>query len=108
MTINFYEEEKTMWDKLKDVLSGKKIENDSDDEMEFSNFGPAGQAKYKFNIIHAVTPENVGEERVKFFTSNFEYNPQFKYSNPAPKDVLDKFCHASEMYITQVRTKNWI
>ncbi|KAF3833507.1 hypothetical protein F7725_024711 [Dissostichus mawsoni] len=35
-------------------------------------------------ILSAIKPSNVEKEKAKFFKSDFNYNPQFEYSNPVP------------------------
>lgn len=56
----------------------------------------------KLCILAAVKPANVESEKVKFFQSGFSYDPQFRYSNPAPPPVLARHNNASDRFLTQV------
>lgn len=56
----------------------------------------------KLCILTAIKPSNVESEKAKFFKSDFRYNPQFEYSNPAPPQVLEKHSKASDRFLTQV------
>ncbi|XP_018609837.1 uncharacterized protein KIAA0895 [Scleropages formosus] len=55
----------------------------------------------KLCILTAIKPSNVDKEKVKFFKSNFTYNPQFEYSNPVSPMVLSRHSNASDRFITQ-------
>ncbi|XP_060720821.1 putative tyrosine carboxypeptidase MATCAP2 [Tachysurus vachellii] len=55
----------------------------------------------KLCILAAIKPSNVESEKVKFFNSDFRYNPQFEYSNPASPQVLEKHSKASDRFLTQ-------
>ncbi|XP_078271123.1 putative tyrosine carboxypeptidase MATCAP2 isoform X2 [Rhinoraja longicauda] len=52
-------------------------------------------------ILTAVKPLNVEREKVKFFKSEFTYNPQFEYTNPALPNVLARHSAASEKFLLQ-------
>ncbi|KAG7325879.1 hypothetical protein KOW79_010804 [Hemibagrus wyckioides] len=52
-------------------------------------------------ILTAIKPSNVESEKAKFFKSDFRYNPQFEYSNPASPQVLEKHSKASDRFLTQ-------
>lgn len=56
----------------------------------------------KLCILTAIKPSNVESEKAKFFKSDFRYNPQFEYSNPASPQVLEKYSKASDCFLTQV------
>lgn len=56
----------------------------------------------KLCILTAIKPSNVEREKAKFFKSDFRYNPQFEYSNPASPQVLEKHGKASDRFLTQV------
>lgn len=56
----------------------------------------------KLCILTAIKPSNVESEKAKFFKSDFRYNPQFEYSNPASPQVLEKHSKASDRFLTQV------
>ncbi|XP_005519225.1 PREDICTED: uncharacterized protein KIAA0895 homolog [Pseudopodoces humilis] len=58
----------------------------------------AGQ---KLCLLTAIKPSNVEKEKVKFFGSDFTYNPQFEYENPALPNVLAKHSHASDRFLKQ-------
>ncbi|CAH2283070.1 Hypothetical predicted protein [Pelobates cultripes] len=55
----------------------------------------------KFCILNAIKPSNVEKEKMKFFKSQFTYNPQFEYANPALPSVLAKHSHASDRFLQQ-------
>nr|XP_054499820.1 putative tyrosine carboxypeptidase MATCAP2 isoform X2 [Agelaius phoeniceus] len=59
----------------------------------------AGQ---KLCLLTAIKPSNVEKEKVKFFDSDFTYNPQFEYENPALPNVLAKHSHASDRFLKQI------
>lgn len=56
----------------------------------------------KLCILTAIKPSNVEREKMKFFKSDFAYNPQFEYSNPALSNVLAKHSQASGTFLKQV------
>ncbi|KAJ8415936.1 hypothetical protein AAFF_G00404930 [Aldrovandia affinis] len=55
----------------------------------------------KLCILTAIKPFNVDKEKAKFFKSDFTYNPQFEYSNPASPLVLARHNNASDKFLTQ-------
>ncbi|KAM4724850.1 putative tyrosine carboxypeptidase MATCAP2 [Anableps anableps] len=55
----------------------------------------------KLCILTAIKPSNVEKERDKFFNSDFNYNPQFEYSNPVPAVILARYNNASDHFLTQ-------
>lgn len=57
----------------------------------------------KLCILTAIKPSNVEKERVRFFKSDFNYNPQFEYSNPVSAQVLARHSNASDCFLPQVR-----
>ncbi|XP_069763633.1 putative tyrosine carboxypeptidase MATCAP2 isoform X2 [Narcine bancroftii] len=69
---------------------------------------PVGQGKdsegttRRLCILTAVKPSNVEKEKAKFFKSEFTYNPQFEYANPALPNVLARHSIASEKFLLQV------
>ncbi|KAK5855491.1 hypothetical protein PBY51_005589 [Eleginops maclovinus] len=52
-------------------------------------------------ILAAIKPSNVEKEKAKFFKSDFNYNPQFEYSNPVCPLVLARHSNASDRFLTQ-------
>ncbi|XP_057894410.1 putative tyrosine carboxypeptidase MATCAP2 [Melospiza georgiana] len=64
--------------------------------------GQEGEAAgQKLCLLTAIKPSNVEKEKVKFFDSDFTYNPQFEYENPALPNVLAKHSHASDRFLKQ-------
>lgn len=57
----------------------------------------------KLCILTAIKPSNVEKEKMKFFKSDFTYNPQFEYANPALPNVLAKHSQASDRFLKQVQ-----
>lgn len=57
----------------------------------------------KLCILTAIKPSNVEREKMKFFKSDFEYNPQFEYASPGLSDVLAKHSQASGTFLKQVK-----
>ncbi|MEQ2306488.1 hypothetical protein AMECASPLE_008788 [Ameca splendens] len=55
----------------------------------------------KLCILTAIKPSNVEKEKDKFFKSNFNYNPQFEYSNPVSAVILARHNNASDHFLTQ-------
>ena len=53
-------------------------------------------------LLTCIKPQNLDEEKAKFFQSNFTYNPQFKYEYPASETILARFSKASAKYLPQV------
>ncbi|XP_058668490.1 putative tyrosine carboxypeptidase MATCAP2 isoform X2 [Ammospiza caudacuta] len=65
--------------------------------------GQEGEAAgQKLCLLTAIKPSNVEKEKVKFFDSDFTYNPQFEYENPALPHVLAKHSHASDRFLKQI------
>lgn len=56
-------------------------------------------------ILTAIKPSNVDKEKVKFFKSDFSYNPKFEYSHPVSPIVLAQHNNASDRFLTQVSVK---
>lgn len=56
----------------------------------------------KLCLLTAIKPSNVEKEKMKFFQSDFTYNPQFEYANPALPNVLAKHSHADDRFLKQV------
>lgn len=56
----------------------------------------------KLCILTAIKPSNVEREKAKFLKSDFNYNPQFEYSNPVSPLVLARHNNASDHFLTQV------
>uniref|UniRef100_A0A2R8MZA5 Microtubule associated tyrosine carboxypeptidase 2 n=1 Tax=Callithrix jacchus TaxID=9483 RepID=A0A2R8MZA5_CALJA len=57
----------------------------------------------KFCILTAIKPTNLEKEKLRFFKSDYTYNPQFEYANPALPSVLTKHSHASDRFLKQVK-----
>ncbi|XP_042333285.1 uncharacterized protein KIAA0895 homolog isoform X2 [Sceloporus undulatus] len=55
----------------------------------------------KFCILTAIKPSNVEREKMKFFNSDFTYNPQFEYASSGLSNVLAKHSHASNRFLKQ-------
>uniref|UniRef100_A0A3Q2QW80 Microtubule associated tyrosine carboxypeptidase 2 n=1 Tax=Fundulus heteroclitus TaxID=8078 RepID=A0A3Q2QW80_FUNHE len=55
----------------------------------------------KLCILTAIKPSNVEKEKDKFFKSDFNYNPQFEYSNPISAAILARHNNASDHFLTQ-------
>ncbi|KAM6958960.1 putative tyrosine carboxypeptidase MATCAP2 [Aplochiton taeniatus] len=55
----------------------------------------------KLCILTAIKPSNVEREKLRFFKSDFTYNPQFEYSNPVAPLVLIRHSSASDRFLTQ-------
>ncbi|XP_039978447.1 uncharacterized protein KIAA0895 isoform X6 [Xiphias gladius] len=55
----------------------------------------------KLCILTAIKPSNVEKEKAKFLKSDFNYNPQFEYSNPVSPLVLARHNNASDRFLTQ-------
>lgn len=53
-------------------------------------------------ILTAIKPCNVDKEKIKFFKSDFTYNPKFEYSHPVSPLVLVQHNSASDRFLTQV------
>ncbi|KAG3278137.1 hypothetical protein H1C71_005005 [Ictidomys tridecemlineatus] len=57
----------------------------------------------KFCILTAIKPTNLEKEKLRFFKSDYTYNPQFEYANPALPSVLAKHSNASNRFLKQVK-----
>lgn len=55
----------------------------------------------KLCILTAIKPANVQKEKAAFFKSDFNYNPQFEYSDPVSPVVLARHNNASDRFLTQ-------
>ncbi|KAF6086077.1 KIAA0895 [Phyllostomus discolor] len=55
----------------------------------------------KFCILTAIKPTNLEKEKLRFFKSDYTYNPQFEYANPALPSVLAKHSHVSDRFLKQ-------
>ncbi|KAK9526190.1 hypothetical protein VZT92_014903 [Zoarces viviparus] len=55
----------------------------------------------KLCILTAIKPSNVQKEKATFFKSDFNYDPQFEYSNPVSPVVLARHSNASDRFLTQ-------
>ncbi|XP_028606537.2 putative tyrosine carboxypeptidase MATCAP2 isoform X3 [Podarcis muralis] len=56
----------------------------------------------KFCILTAIKPSNVEKEKMKFFKSDFSYNPQFEYASSALSSVIAKHSQASSTFLKQI------
>ncbi|XP_051012031.1 putative tyrosine carboxypeptidase MATCAP2 isoform X3 [Acomys russatus] len=59
---------------------------------------PSGK---KLCILTAIKPTNLEKEKLRFFKSDYTYNPQFEYANPALPGVLAKHSNASDRFLKQ-------
>ncbi|XP_061443591.1 putative tyrosine carboxypeptidase MATCAP2 isoform X1 [Rhineura floridana] len=55
----------------------------------------------KFCILTAIKPSNVEREKMKFFKSDFTYNPQFEYASSVLSNVIAKYSQASNTFLKQ-------
>ncbi|XP_068406144.1 putative tyrosine carboxypeptidase MATCAP2 isoform X1 [Eschrichtius robustus] len=55
----------------------------------------------KFCILTAIKPTNLEKEKVRFFKSDYTYNPQFEYANPSLPSVLAKHSNATDRFLKQ-------
>ncbi|XP_016077726.1 PREDICTED: uncharacterized protein KIAA0895 homolog [Miniopterus natalensis] len=55
----------------------------------------------KFCILTAIKPTNLEKEKLRFFKSDYTYNPQFEYANPSLPSVLAKHCNVSGRFLKQ-------
>lgn len=53
-------------------------------------------------IIYAIMPNNLLEEKRKFFASGYKCNPVFEYDTPADELTLARYSHASYTLLPQV------
>ncbi|KAJ8042149.1 hypothetical protein HOLleu_13140 [Holothuria leucospilota] len=52
-------------------------------------------------IIYAIMPNNLLEEKRKFFASGYKCNPVFTYDTPADESTLTRYSHASYSLLPQ-------
>lgn len=52
-------------------------------------------------LLVALRPVNLEQERLTFFQSNYQYEPQFEYSSPEPISVLEKYKEGSSLFLSQ-------
>lgn len=57
----------------------------------------------KLCILTAIKPTNLEKEKLRFFKSDYTYNPQFEYAYPALPGVLAKHSNASDRFLKQVK-----
>ncbi|XP_054427244.1 putative tyrosine carboxypeptidase MATCAP2 [Pteronotus mesoamericanus] len=55
----------------------------------------------KFCILTAIKPTNLEKEKLRFFRSDYTYNPQFEYANPSLPGVLARHSHVSDRFLKQ-------
>ncbi|XP_076795836.1 putative tyrosine carboxypeptidase MATCAP2 isoform X1 [Arvicanthis niloticus] len=55
----------------------------------------------KLCILTAIKPINLEKEKLRFFKSDYTYNPRFEYANPALPGVLAKHSNASDRFLKQ-------
>ncbi|XP_053464802.1 putative tyrosine carboxypeptidase MATCAP2 isoform X1 [Nycticebus coucang] len=55
----------------------------------------------RFCILTAIKPTNLEKEKLRFFKSDYTYNPQFEYANLALSSVLAKHSNASDRFLKQ-------
>uniref|UniRef100_A0AAV2KNK7 Uncharacterized protein n=1 Tax=Knipowitschia caucasica TaxID=637954 RepID=A0AAV2KNK7_KNICA len=52
-------------------------------------------------LLVALRPTNLQQEKDRFFTSGFQYEPQFEYEETDLSAVLDKYRQASALFLSQ-------
>ncbi|KAM4593315.1 microtubule-associated tyrosine carboxypeptidase 1 [Odontesthes bonariensis] len=52
-------------------------------------------------LLVALRPLNLEQEKRTFFQSDYKYEPQFEYSQPEPRGVLDKYREGSGLFLEQ-------
>ncbi|KAM4874191.1 putative tyrosine carboxypeptidase MATCAP2 isoform 2-T2 [Thomomys bottae] len=55
----------------------------------------------KLCVLTAIKPINLEKEKLRFFKSDYTYNPQFEYANSALPNVLAKHGNASDRFLKQ-------
>lgn len=55
----------------------------------------------RFCILTAIKPTNLEKEKLRFFRSDYTYNPQFEYANPSLPGVLARHSNASDRFLKQ-------
>lgn len=53
-------------------------------------------------LLVALRPLNLEQEKQAFFQSDYKYEPQFEYTQPEPRSVLDKYREGSGLFLEQV------
>lgn len=53
-------------------------------------------------LLVALRPLNLEQEKEVFFQSDYKYEPQFEYTQPEPKSVLEKYREGSGLFLEQV------
>ena len=53
-------------------------------------------------LLVALRPLNLEQERQAFFQADYQYDPQFEYSQPEPSSVLEKYKEGSGLFLQQV------
>nr|KAF6469675.1 hypothetical protein HJG59_007253 [Molossus molossus] len=56
----------------------------------------------KVCILTAIKPTNLEKEKLRFFKSDYTYNPQFEYANPSLPSVLAKHSNVSDRFLKQI------
>ncbi|KAM9861108.1 microtubule-associated tyrosine carboxypeptidase 1 [Aulostomus maculatus] len=52
-------------------------------------------------LLVALRPLNLEREKQAFFQSDYTYEPQFEYTQPEPRSVLDKYSEGSGLFLEQ-------
>ncbi|XP_061594850.1 microtubule-associated tyrosine carboxypeptidase [Cololabis saira] len=52
-------------------------------------------------LLVALRPLNLEQEKQAFFQADYKYEPQFEYSQPEPRSVLDKYREGSGLFLEQ-------
>ncbi|CAK6979268.1 microtubule-associated tyrosine carboxypeptidase [Scomber scombrus] len=52
-------------------------------------------------LLVALRPLNLEQEKRAFFQSDYKYEPQFEYSQPEPRSVLEKYREGSGLFLEQ-------
>lgn len=53
-------------------------------------------------LLVALRPLNLDQEKTAFFQADYKYEPQFQYTEPEPRTVLDKYRQGSGLFLQQV------
>lgn len=91
-----YPTQKTCTRKLSD-------RNQNSQEKFISTVGKNRKAPRRVNILAAIKPSNVEEEKQRFFASSYSVNPVFVYRYPANEAALARYDNASSLYLEEVR-----
>ncbi len=70
--------------------------------FKWLSFSQSKKKSPKFGLKDLV-PLNAHSEKQKFFESNFAYNPQFQYQQPAPLEYLHRQGLPEEKYLTMAK-----